>query len=76
MAKEEVQTVSSGGIGIAGILTIIFVIMKCLGHLSWSWLWVFSPLWISAALGIGIIVIVLTFIAIVALVAYIASKQA
>ncbi|MHA1776180.1 MAG: hypothetical protein ACTSWC_05370 [Promethearchaeota archaeon] len=41
---------SSGGIGLAGSLTIIFIILKLTGVISWSWLWVLSPLWISAAL--------------------------
>ena len=42
---------SSGGIGITGTLTIIFIILKLTGVIAWSWLWVLSPLWISAALA-------------------------
>ena len=56
MADNNV--VSSGGTGIASILTICFVIMKCTGFISWSWWWVFSPLWISAGIGLGILAIV------------------
>lgn len=37
----------SGGIGFAGILTIVFIILKLLGKIDWSWIWVLSPLWIS-----------------------------
>ena len=37
----------SGGIGFAGILTIVFIILKLLGKINWSWIWVLSPLWIS-----------------------------
>lgn len=33
--------------GIAGLLTIIFVVLKLVGVIAWSWLWVLSPLWIS-----------------------------
>ena len=71
MEKEKTQVVIGGNsIGLAGILTITFVIMKCLGHLSWSWLWVFSPLWISAGLSILIIGLVLVF----GLIVYLANK--
>jgi len=28
-------------------LTVTFVVLKALGHLDWSWLWVFSPVWIT-----------------------------
>lgn len=29
------------------ILTLIFVVLKFLNLISWSWVWVLSPLWIS-----------------------------
>ena len=48
---------TSGGIGIAGILTIIFVVLKLVGVISWPWIWVLSPIWIMALLVIGAIVI-------------------
>ncbi len=50
---------SSGGIGIVGILTIVFVVLKLVGVIDWSWWWVLSPLWISAALGVVIFLILL-----------------
>ena len=33
--------------GIAGLLTIVFVILKLLNYIAWSWWWVLSPLWLS-----------------------------
>lgn len=38
---------SSGGIGFAGLLTVVFITLKLLGKITWSWWWVLSPLWIS-----------------------------
>lgn len=32
-------------------LFILFFVPKWTGHLSWSWLWVLSPLWIGKPLG-------------------------
>ncbi len=46
-----------GGMSLTGILTIIFVVLKLLNVISWSWIWVLSPLWISAGLVIGWLVI-------------------
>lgn len=34
------------------LLTIIFVILKLCGVLSWSWWWILSPLWGSIAIFI------------------------
>lgn len=41
---------SGAGIGFCGILTIVFVVLKLIGVISWSWLWVLSPIWITAGL--------------------------
>ena len=37
-----------GGLGIVSVLTIIFIVLKLLGVIKWSWIWVLSPIWISA----------------------------
>jgi len=50
---------SSSGIGFSGLLTILFIALKLLGVISWSWLWVLSPLWISMILSIFIIILVI-----------------
>ena len=39
---------SSGGIGFAGMLTIVFIVLKLTDYVAWSWWWVLSPIWISA----------------------------
>lgn len=41
---------SSGGIGFTGLLTIVFITLKLVGVIDWSWLWVLSPLWLSVIL--------------------------
>lgn len=56
------NTTVSGGIGFSGLLTIVFIVLKLCGVIDWSWVWVFSPMWISAALCVAIFVfIVLIF---------------
>lgn len=45
---------AGGGIGFLGLLTIVFIVLKLLNVISWSWWWVLSPLWIPVALGIVI----------------------
>jgi hypothetical protein len=44
---------SSGGIGFAGLLTVLFVGLKLGQIIQWSWLWVLSPLWISFCITIS-----------------------
>lgn len=33
-------------IGFTGLLTIVFIILKLVGAIDWSWWWVLSPIWI------------------------------
>ena len=42
------QSSGSGGIGFVGMLTILFVGLKLTGYINWSWIWVLSPIWITA----------------------------
>lgn len=44
------DTNNSGGVGIAGLLTVVFVTLKLLKVITWSWWWVLSPVWMSAGL--------------------------
>jgi hypothetical protein len=47
---------SSGGLGLASVLTIVFVVLKLVGTINWSWWWVLSPLWIDLILTILLII--------------------
>jgi hypothetical protein len=51
---------NSSGISYGIVLTVLFMVLKLTRVISWSWLWVLSPLWISA----GITIVVSTCIAI------------
>ncbi|MFC4172728.1 hypothetical protein ACFOYU_11745 [Microvirga sp. GCM10011540] len=31
-------------------LAILFIALKLMGYIAWSWLWVLSPIWIVAAI--------------------------
>lgn len=55
--KESKSSATSSGIGFAGALTILFVALKLVGVINWSWLWVLSPLWISTAVVLFVMAI-------------------
>ena len=48
---------ASSGIGLPGLLTVLFVGLKLTGHIDWTWLWVLSPLWISFLLFLVVLLI-------------------
>ena len=43
-----------GGLGIVSVLTIIFIVLTLLGVIRWSWIWVLSPIWISAVIVVAV----------------------
>ena len=49
---------NSGGIGFAGLLTIVFVTLKLTDVIDWSWWWVLSPLWIGLAIVLGVLLVI------------------
>lgn len=44
-------------LSVGTILTITFIVLKLIGIISWSWWWVFSPLWISVIIGLIVLII-------------------
>ena len=44
------ETKNSGGIGFVGALAIAFIVLKLCRVISWSWVWVLSPMWIAFVL--------------------------
>lgn len=60
MSSKSSAPASSSGIGIGGLLTVIFVVCKIFnfGPIgAWSWWWVLSPLWIGALIAVGVLVL-------------------
>jgi hypothetical protein len=50
---------SSGGISFTGALTVLFIGLKLTHVISWPWLWVLSPIWISFLIGIAFLILLL-----------------
>lgn len=50
MSNTNNHSSASGGIGFTGLLTIVFIVLKLCKVISWPWIWVLSPIWISFAL--------------------------
>lgn len=49
----------TSGVGFTVLLTIVFIVLKLCGIITWSWWWVLSPLWISAMGWVILLIVVL-----------------
>jgi uncharacterized protein (DUF983 family) len=50
---------SSSGIGFPGLLTVLFIGLKLTGYITWPWVWVLSPMWISFLIFVAIAAVIL-----------------
>ena len=43
---------SRSGLGVSGVLFLIFLVLKLVGVIDWSWWWVTAPLWIGLVIAL------------------------
>ena len=48
------KATTTGGISFGGALAIVFITLKLVGTINWSWWWVLSPLWLPLAIVLAI----------------------
>ncbi len=41
--------------GVCGLLGVVFVTLKLIGIIDWSWLWVTAPFWGPIVLGLALV---------------------
>lgn len=60
--NTENKNSSTGGMGCLGFLSVLlgvaFIVLKLVGVIEWSWVWVLAPIWIYAAATLLIIIVV------------------
>lgn len=59
MRNKETNTTVTGGIGFCGLLTIVFIVLKLLNKINWSWIWVLAPLWIEFIVAVLTVIIII-----------------
>lgn len=52
------------------LLTVLFVGLKLTGHIAWSWLWVFSPIWLPFLVALSVIGLVAIVMGLVTMLKY------
>ena len=52
-------TTIGGGLNILGVVEIVFIILKLLGIINWSWWIVLIPLWIDLGITLLIILVII-----------------
>jgi len=47
---------TSSGIGLPGVLFVVFLVLKLTGNIDWSWWWITSPIWIPLLAAVAILI--------------------
>lgn len=61
MSNNSNKSTSTGGITFPAALTLLFIALKLTNVISWPWIWVLSPIWISFVLFSLILIVVVIF---------------
>ena len=54
---------NTSGVGFFGLLTLLFIGLKLTGYITWSWIWVLSPLWIPISIALLVLSAVILLVA-------------
>lgn len=57
--SENKNTYYRGGVGFFGLLQVLFIALKLIGVINWSWIWVLMPIFGQVALVLIVLVILL-----------------
>lgn len=49
------SSAKSGGVSVLGVIQIVFIILKLVGVISWTWWVVLIPLWITIGLTLFLV---------------------
>ena len=45
--------------GMIATMTLIFIVLKCLDLIAWSWVWVFCPVWLAVLVAAVLFLLIL-----------------
>lgn len=64
MSNESNNNGRNSSIGFLGLLTIVFITLKLLNVIEWSWIWVLAPIWIPTILVILFLIVLFVILVI------------
>jgi hypothetical protein len=56
---------SGSGIGVLGLMGVMFIGLKLTGYINWPWVWVLAPFWGAFLLAIVFLAIAAILIAVI-----------
>ena len=59
--RDDSNAKATGGVGFLGLLTIAFIVLKLCKVIHWSWIWVFSPIWIPMVIFVLVFMAIMLF---------------
>ena len=64
LRKYQTTHVVNRGIGPLSLLGVALVVLKAMGYISISWLWVFAPFWLPIVIALFLVFVILLGVAI------------
>ena len=64
MPKQPIKPMSVY-MGLISALTVVFIALKLLNKIHWSWIWIASPVWLGFAVFLLVMVVCILFVFII-----------
>lgn len=58
MTRSTTTANNAGGMSIAGLLGVVFIVLKLTHVIAWSWWLVLAPFWIPALIGVVAFIVI------------------
>lgn len=72
--RNHLSASKSSGVGFLSLLTLLFIALKLMGHIDWSWVMVLSPMWIPFVAFFSVLFVSVGFMAFIAFVSFHMAK--
>ena len=67
MSQSSTAPAASGGVGFLSLLTLAFIVLRLVGVIDWSWVWVLAPIWMPVAITLLFLILTLSVMVVWAL---------
>ena len=61
--EENLNSTNTNGVSFLELITLLFIGLKLTGYITWSWIWILSPLWVPISITLLLLSAVILLVA-------------
>ena len=61
--EENLNSTNTNGVSFLELITLLFIGLKLTGYITWSWIWILSPLWVPISITLLLLSAIILLVA-------------